>query len=106
RRLSEALGVTYTARFADFHTLKDLLPYRYEGRHRAVDPDRVREDRPVDSSRVGKWRVPEHAVRIHEQFSRHPALLALVRRWGYEECDDWFDAFRDRPAAPVAGREV
>jgi hypothetical protein len=96
RWLAERLGLAFRARFVDFHLERERLPYRYDATHLRPDADRrmVREDRPLDATRAGKWRAPEHRERIRDQFGRHPELLALVRDWGYEPDDTWFEPYR------------
>lgn len=86
--LATRTGLAFDGRFSDFHAA-DRLAYRYEGRHAPRDPELVREDRPVDASRAGRWRAAEHRKRIREEFAAHPGLLALVRRYAYETDDGW-----------------
>ncbi|MCP4038549.1 MAG: hypothetical protein GY733_16535, partial [bacterium] len=57
----------------------------------ARDPALVREDQPVDASRAGKWRAPEHRTRVREEFAAHRGLLALVHEYAYETNDTWLD---------------
>jgi len=96
RGLAQRLGLAFHARFAEFHLAGESLPYRYDAAHLRpdADPRQVREDGPPDPSRAGKWQAPEHRERIREEFGRHPELLALVRAWGYERDDHWFEAYR------------
>lgn len=39
--------------------------------------------RPVEGSRVGRWRAPEHDVRIREAMRASPELPTLIERLGY-----------------------
>ena len=82
-RLSDALGLEFRQRFSDFHRRGARHAYRYAGRMAAKDQSLVRENAPVDRSRAGKWRRPEHADRIAEQFAKHPALYDLLEACGY-----------------------
>jgi hypothetical protein len=62
----------------------------------------VRENSRVDTSRQGKWKRPEHRQRILDQFKQHPHLLEVVREYGYEAGDQWFEQFQsDRTAQPT-----
>jgi hypothetical protein len=88
-RLAERTGLTFEGRFADFHSA-DRLAYKYENDTAALDPELVREDRPIDASRAGKWRAREHWKRIRDEFGQHSGLLELVRSYGYEDDDSWF----------------
>lgn len=90
-RLSSALGVTFSGRFSEFHQRQDLHAYRYAGKQRAMDCSLVRENDEVDTSRIGKWRNPEHRERIRAQFRAHPELFQMLRTYGYEADDRWFD---------------
>ncbi len=90
-RLATALGVTFSGRFSDFHQRRDLHAYRYEGKQRAMDCSLVRENDEVDTSRIGRWRNPEHRERIRAQFLAHPELFQMLCTYGYEADDQWFD---------------
>ncbi len=93
--LAEAYGLPFAGQFADFHQDGKRRAYRYEGRFAPRDPALVREDKPVDRSRSGKWRAPEHIDRIREQFDACPALFDILIRDGYEPDRSWFDTLPD-----------
>jgi hypothetical protein len=95
-QLAARLGLEFRARFSGFHRDAERIPYRYDAAHLrpGSDASLVREHAAPDPSRAGKWRDPVHRARIREQFGAHPELLALVRAWGYEEDDSWFEAWR------------
>lgn len=95
--LSSGLNTLLEGSFSSFHRDKDKLAYRYEGKTAALDQALVLEDKPVDESRAGKWRRAEHRERIQEQFEAFPELLEIVREYGYETDDSWFDSFLQRP---------
>jgi hypothetical protein len=99
RQLASRLGVTFRTHLADFHEQAERLPYRYDAAHTrpGADLSLAREAAPIDASRAGKWRDAIHRARIACEFGRHPELLALVRRWGYEPDDAWFAAYRSAP---------
>lgn len=102
RRLAEAMGVRFRRPFSEFHEHPEDHAYRYTGRFEAKDPSLVRENSAVDTSRRGKWRRPEHAARIREQFGAHPELFRILRQYGYETDDAWFEAYIAAPhAAPT-----
>jgi hypothetical protein len=94
-RIARALDLDFKVDFAEFHEHQANLPYRYEGRHAAVDQTLVRENMPVDRARAGKWRAPEHRQRIIDQFTRFPALFDLLIDTGYETDTTWFDSYRE-----------
>ncbi|MDF1853928.1 hypothetical protein [Pseudooceanicola sp.] len=58
-------------------------------------------DRPLEHSRKGRWRGPEHRDRILDQFTRFPQLLDILVALEYEPDAGWFDAFRAQP--PMTG---
>ncbi len=93
--LAARLGLEFRARFSEFHRDSERLPYRYDAAHLrpGADASLARESSAPDPSRAGRWRDPAHRERIREQFGRHPELLALVRAWGYEQDDAWFEAW-------------
>jgi hypothetical protein len=92
--LSQDLGLEFCADFADFHTRGEAHAYRYAGAMRPLDANLVRENSPVDASRIGKWRRPEHSERIRSEFSTHPELFDLLIFYGYERNRDWFEPYR------------
>ena len=93
-RLAAATGLSFSRPFSTFFEAGEKLPYRYAGEWAAQDAAMVRETSPVDQSRAGKWRKPEHRDRIFEQFTRHPDLFDMLRAHGYEADDAWFDDYR------------
>ena len=101
-RLAEALGVHFKRRFSAFHERPDLHAYRYAGAERPVDASRVRENDAIDASRCGKWRSPEHRPRIAAEFAAHPQMLEMLRAYGYETDDRWFEAYAGEPPARAA----
>ena len=92
-QLATRFGVEFSGSFADFHQQQGKLAYRYSGRRRARDEALVRENKPADASRAGKWRASEHADQIREQFRSCPELFEIVRAYGYESDDDWFEPY-------------
>lgn len=101
-RLAEALGVTFAGRFSEFHEHPEKHAYRYADRIKALDPSLARENSSVDRSRHGKWRRPEHARRIYDEFSQHPQLFDVLRQYGYESNDAWFAPYRAQFESTVA----
>lgn len=91
--LGQCLQVTFNGQFSSFHEAGDSLAYQYQGCRAPLDPSLVRENRPVDPSRIGKWRTTEHKERVQTQFSGHSELFDIVRRYGYESDDSWFKAY-------------
>jgi hypothetical protein len=91
RQLGAAIGFEYQGSFADFHTHD--TPFRLE---RALN-----ERRAPDADNIEAWREPRHRERIKDQFTRCPQLFDLLRHYGYETDDRWFDAYREE--SPAAG---
>jgi len=92
-RIEADFGLKFGGRFSDFHEREDKLAYSYEGRMEAKDPSLIRENRPVDRTRAGKWRSAAHRGRIQEQFESCPALFEIVKSYGYEADDTWYDPY-------------
>lgn len=92
-RLGEELGLTFRYCFSDFHHRKESHPYDYNRMRPPADPSLVRENLPVDRTRLGKWRSEEHRPRIVQQFSEHPELFEVLRELRYEPDDAWFEAY-------------
>lgn len=90
-QLGRAIGFTYQGAFGDFH--------RHEtpaGLERALN---VR--RPPDTGNIDSWRSPRHRQRIRDQFLRCPRLFDLLRHYGYETDDSWFEPYRDETSSPA-----
>ncbi|MEQ1855822.1 MAG: sulfotransferase domain-containing protein [Longimicrobiales bacterium] len=88
-RLADRLGLSFGGRFSDFYKHPGRMAYRYDGRMAPREASLVREDKPADRSRSGKWQGPEHRERILEQFRECPRLFELLRLHGYENDDGW-----------------
>lgn len=93
-RIAARTGITFSEVFSRFHEYQDRHAYRYEGRRAPEDPTPTLENRAVDVSRTGKWMKSEHRDRILDQFTRFPALLEIVRTYGYSTDDQWFADLR------------
>ena len=93
-QLMAAMPLKFGARFSEFHLDQDRHAYRYAGATKAVAPELVRENSPVDASRVGRWRAEQHRQRVREEFETHPGLFELVKAYGYENDDAWFEEYR------------
>jgi hypothetical protein len=100
--LATWLGVEFQTPFSQYYRYPKRLAYRYEDRHRARDEALVREDKPVDPTRVQKWRSPEHRERIREQFTQFPDLFRILKLYGYESDDRWFETFTWAGSGPEA----
>jgi hypothetical protein len=89
-RLGDIAGFAYSGQFQDFHS------------HRTPE-DLVRQLntlRAIDLSAIDAWREPRHRARIRDQFTRCPQLFEILRSYGYEKDDRWFDAYRDESPTP------
>jgi hypothetical protein len=93
-RLAKLLDVQFSERLSEFHRFPGRHAYKYEGDRRPSDPDLVREGQEIDRSRKGRWRREEHRRRIQAEFGAHPELFELLKRYGYEKDDGWYDAYR------------
>lgn len=91
--IGSALEIGFSGDFSAYYRHPEKLPYRYAGRFAPKDASYVREDKPLDSSRVSKWRKLEHRERIREQFERFPQLFDILIEGGYENSRDWFKPF-------------
>ncbi|WP_412067535.1 sulfotransferase domain-containing protein [Rubrivirga sp. IMCC43871] len=96
--LEAGLGVPFTRPISAFHLAPERHAYRYEGGRRPVAPGLVRCNDPVDPARTGRWRAPQHLRRVLDLFTRHPDLLAMLQRHGYEPDASWLDRVRSAPA--------
>lgn len=81
--LAKDLDLSFQGSFTDFH--KQEIP---EGLREPLNGIR-----PLSEDRMRPWEAPEHRERIIEQFNTHPELFDMVREYGYEEDDSWFEAF-------------
>lgn len=93
RTIADVLGLEFDSPFSSFHERQDRLAYRYEGNTAPRNADLVRENRRVEPGRAGKWQAAEHDERIRSEFLRHPELFAILRQYGYEQDDEWFDRY-------------
>jgi len=89
--LKQFLGIDFTGNLSDFYKHKDKHVYNYTGRFEAKDSSLVRENDKIDTSRVEKWKLPEHHKRICEQFTKHPELFQLLIDYNYETDQSWFE---------------
>jgi len=90
RQLGTAIGFDYQGSFSDFHTHETPV-----GLARALN-----ERRAPDVGNIEAWRAPRHHARILDQFTRCPQLFEMLKHYGYETDDRWFDAYRgDTPSA-------
>jgi hypothetical protein len=87
RQLGTAIGFEYRGSFGDFH--KHETPV---GLERALNTRRA-----PDADNIEAWRAPRHRARIEDQFTRCPQLFELLKHYGYEADDRWFDAYRKAP---------
>jgi hypothetical protein len=84
RHLGEKLGFVYEGRFGGFfeHEIPERLQRALNGQ------------RPLDLKNIDAWRADRHRERILRQFTACPALFPILRAYGYEQDDRWFDAYR------------
>jgi hypothetical protein len=89
-KLGEAIGFAYGGAFADFHKHETPPALEYQ----------LNTRRAPDLGAIDAWRAPQHRQRIKDQFTRCPQLLELLKIYGYETDDAWFEPYRD--GAPTA----
>lgn len=79
KMLKKELGFEYKGYFTDFykHNIPDTLALQLNGIRR------------VSSDRIESWK--KYPERIKQQFNECPKLFDIVKYWGYEENDDWFN---------------
>lgn len=87
--LADRLGLSFAGRFSDFHKHPSRMAYRYDGRMAPREASLVREDKPPDRSRSGKWQAVAHRERVLEQYRECPRLIEILRVHGYEDDDEW-----------------
>ncbi|MGE0162083.1 MAG: hypothetical protein AB7S71_03005 [Dongiaceae bacterium] len=86
-QLGTVIGFDYRGSFRDFYKHETPL-----GLERALNARR-----PPDPENIEAWRSERHRDRIRDQFTRCPQLLELLRIYGYETGDSWFDAYAREP---------
>src|SRR5262249_13591953 len=91
-RLGRELDFTYGGSFQDFH--KYETPVALQRQLNAL--------RPPDLATIDAWRASRHRDRIHDQFTRCPQLFELLRAYGYETDDHWFDAYHEEATPPAS----
>ena len=91
-RLGRDIGFAYRGSFRDFH--KYEVPIGLEVQ--------LNERRPLDLASIDAWRALQHRARIKDQFRRCPQLFELLKLYGYETDDRWFDAYREEAMPPVS----
>ncbi|MGI3170577.1 hypothetical protein ACRARG_15605 [Pseudooceanicola sp. C21-150M6] len=89
--LADCLELEFSGDFRDFNT-----------REIAAHGDALTGLRPLDGSRIEKWRAPHHRARIIDQFTRFPELHEIVEGLGYEPDRSWFDHLVATPEAQAA----
>lgn len=84
RDLGHRIGFRYSGSFGQFfeHDIPERLQRALNGK------------RPVDLRNIDAWRAPKHRERIRQQFLACPALFSILRAYGYEQDDSWFEEYR------------
>jgi hypothetical protein len=89
-KLGRDIGFAYGGSFRDFH--KHEVPAGLEAPLNVL--------RPLDLASIDAWRTVQHRARIKDQFTRCPQLFELLKLYGYETDDRWFDAYREEAMPP------
>lgn len=79
KMLKEKLGFRYKAKFTDFY--KNKIPEMLQLQLNGV--------RKVSTDRIESWK--QYPERIKQQFNECPELFNIVKYWGYEKDDNWFN---------------
>jgi hypothetical protein len=82
-KLGGAIGFAYSGSFADFHKHETPPALEYQ----------LNTRRAPDLATIEAWRAPAHRQRIRDQFTRCPQLLELLKIYGYEKDDAWFEPY-------------
>lgn len=82
-KLDDQLNLKYSRQFDEFYKA-DIPPA-------LADP--MNGIAPPDSSRIDKWRKPEHKERIQQQFTECPQLFEILKFLQYEKDDSWFEKY-------------
>lgn len=80
--LKKKFGLHYHDKFENFH--KYSIPSKLVRRLNGV--------REPEASRIQSWK--HYPKRIYKQFTECPELFDIVRYWGYEENDEWFEEIK------------
>lgn len=83
-QVGNQLNLKFNRQFDEFHKA-DIPPA-------LADP--MNGIAPLDSSRISKWKNPEHRERIKQQFTECPQLFDILKFLQYEQDDSWFDEYR------------
>jgi hypothetical protein len=92
--LEERLGVTFSRELRSFYKHLSKLAYKYESTNDVNQSALVFEDKPVDTSRTGKWKKDEFKLRVRDQFNECPELFDILIRDGYEVDRLWFEPYK------------
>ena len=95
RTLERILEIKFSRPIECFSDNASRMAYRYEGQFKAKESKFVMEDKPLASTRIGKWRDKVHAKRIIEQFTLYPELFDILVNDGYEKNNEWFELYRE-----------
>jgi len=84
-QLGAAIGFQYNGVWRDFYKHETPPTLEYQ----------LNTLRPPDLATIEGWRAPKHRQRIRDQFTRCPHLFELLKLYGYETDDRWFEPYRD-----------
>jgi hypothetical protein len=91
--LESLMGISFARPMRLFFESKSKMAYKYEGQFKANDLSLVLEDKPINTSRAGKWKKPEYEKRVRDQFTKCPELFDILIRDGYEVDKLWFESY-------------
>ena len=92
--LASKLNLAFKRSFSEFYLHKDQHAFK-KARAVSLDPSLLKIDKKASTEYVGRWRLDKHRERIRQQFTHYPELFTILRVYGYEKHDDWFQDFKD-----------
>jgi hypothetical protein len=93
--LSRKYDLSFKESFVNFHLNSSKHGIKFEGQWKTLRPSLVRSDKEVTTAYIGRWKISKHRQRIIQQFTQHPELFMILREYGYEQNDDWFQDLLD-----------
>jgi hypothetical protein len=89
QRVEKFLNLKMVVNFADYLSVQ----------RSDFDTTTLRGLRPLDRTRIARWRDPIHRPRIVQMLRELPELPGVLRDLGYEKNDDWLNEFQSATKA-------
>jgi hypothetical protein len=84
-RIEKFLNLKMSVNFAEYLSVQ----------RNDFDTTTLRGLRPLDRSRIARWREPIHRPRIMQVLRELPELPEVLRELGYEQNDEWMAEYQD-----------